>query len=70
MSATAEKNPSPLTRSVFTAYLGPLLEKHEKGQVLVHEDLTASWQAAESVLKQNATAPDAAAVVSIDSFLG
>jgi hypothetical protein len=55
--------PSPLTVSAMTAYLSPLLQKHEKGQVLHYEDLATSLQAAESVLKQNEAATDFETVV-------
>jgi hypothetical protein len=50
--------------SVWNAYLTPLLKKHEKGQVIVYEDLAASWQAAETILKQQESAPDFSTVVS------
>ena len=35
------------------AYLGPLLEKHKKGEALVYEDLVASQAACNAVLRQS-----------------
>ena len=35
-----------LKKTVFTAYLQPLLAKHEGQKVITYEDLTSSWQAA------------------------
>jgi hypothetical protein len=55
---------SPLMASAWNAYLTPLLKKHEKGQAVVYEDLVASWQAVETILKQQESAPDFNTVVS------
>ena len=55
-SETTSSSSSPLLRNVITAYLQPLLDKHEKGQTLVWEDLAASHQAAEAILTTAATA--------------
>lgn len=37
----------------MTAYLGPLLKKHEAGQPLVWEDLMTSQTASSAVLRQS-----------------
>ena len=58
------QQPSPLTTNVFTAYLDPLLTKHESGTVIVYEDLMASWDAVEAVLSKHESALDASDVVS------
>jgi hypothetical protein len=42
-----------LLMDAFTAYLGPLLKKHEAGQCLVWEDLEASHAASKEVLKSS-----------------
>lgn len=66
-----------LKKEVFTAYLQPLLKKHETGTLLQYEDLTSSWQAAIATLgrasssaaaEENSSAPQkeyVSAVVSI-----
>jgi hypothetical protein len=57
-AATAPPPPQQLVlqKEVFTAYLQPLLKKHELQQILTYEDLTASWQAAMAVLGNNKVA--------------
>jgi hypothetical protein len=44
-----------LKRDVFTAYLQPLLKKHEMGTLIQYEDLTSSWQAAIATLGRAST---------------
>ena len=36
-------------QQALTAYLGPLCQKHDKGELITYEDLMASKQAADSV---------------------
>ena len=56
-----------LQKSVFTAYLQPLLTKHEAAKEITYEDLTASWQAAMSAIakarENSSTKPHASTVV-------
>ena len=39
-----------LQKNVLTAYLQPLLTKHEEQKPITYEDLIASWQAATAAL--------------------
>jgi len=63
-TTTTTATPSPLMLNVINAYLKPLLQKHEKGQVLTHDDLLSSWEAADAILKDHGSASDFAEVVS------
>ncbi len=47
-----------LLSNAVTAYLGPLLEKHAQGQLLLYQDLMQSFQAAQDLLQANATHDD------------
>jgi hypothetical protein len=40
---------------VYTAYLQPLLTKHDSNQLLTYEDLTSSWQAANAAIGKLST---------------
>jgi hypothetical protein len=42
----------------FTAYLQPLLKKHEMDQEVTYEDLTSSWQAVNATLGKILTTVD------------
>ena len=42
-----------LLAQVFTAYLSPLLKKHEEGKCIVWEDLEASYAATKEVMKSS-----------------
>jgi len=56
-----------LQKSVFTAYLQPLLTKHEAKKPITYEDLTASWQASMAAIakarEDSSTKPHVSAVV-------
>lgn len=47
-----------LNRNVVTAYLQPLLSKHDTKTIMTYEDLTASLEAAMRVWKSDATVED------------
>jgi len=49
-SSSPQQQQLLLQKNVFTAYLQPLLSKHESQKVITYEDLTASWQAAMAAL--------------------
>jgi hypothetical protein len=71
--ASSSSSTSQVLQQALTAYLQPLLKKHNSHSlpstveqqggagVLTYEDLTASWKAADAILKQNA-APTATVV--------
>ena len=45
---TGESSSSSTTNAALNAYLGPLCQKHDKGEHITYEDLMASKQAADS----------------------
>lgn len=49
MSETSQVE-AKIKAEAFTAYLQPLIKKHEMNQELTYEDLTSSWQATNAVL--------------------
>ena len=51
-SSAPQQQQQLLQKNVFTAYLQPLLSKHERQKIITYEDLTASWQAAMAALSQ------------------
>jgi hypothetical protein len=64
-SPSSSSASSQVLQQALTAYLQPLLKKHNSsslpstvdqgaGGVLTYEDLTASWKAADAILKQHA----------------
>lgn len=49
---TGEFSSSSTTNAALTAYLGPLCQKHDKGELITYEDLMASKQAADSTVQK------------------
>jgi hypothetical protein len=58
-----------ILKDALTAYLQPLLKKHEANTLVEFEDLTASWKAADAVLKRSSAADDAVVSVIHQAFL-
>jgi hypothetical protein len=61
--SSSSSSASQVLQQALTAYLQPLLKKHnsfslpsnsDQEGVLTYEDLTASWKAADAILKQHA----------------
>ena len=50
-SSSTTKDPR---HQALTAYLEPLLQKHEKGETITYEDLMSSKQAADNIAKEDA----------------
>lgn len=48
--AEASQLEGKIKMNALTAYLQPLVKKHEMNQELTYEDLTSSWQAVNAVL--------------------
>jgi len=46
-----------LKKNVFTAYLEPLLAKHEASKTITYEDLTLSWQKSIAALAKGKETP-------------
>ena len=53
---------SKLLREALSAYLEPLLKKHEASELIFYEDLDRSNKAAETILSKSSSAHDAVTV--------
>lgn len=52
-STTTNATANAAQRQAVTAYLGPLCQKHDKGELITYEDLMASKQAADSIIAKD-----------------
>jgi hypothetical protein len=72
-SSSSSTNADQVLQQALTAYLQPLLKKHnsnslpsnsdQEGEELTYEDLNASWKAADAILKQHAFTASTVVVV-------